>query len=36
MMKEYLDKSTLLDYLRARVEMGEYVVNDDKNEREKI
>lgn len=29
MMKEYLDKSTLLDYLRARVEMGEYVVNDD-------
>lgn len=28
-MKEYLDKSTLLDYLRARVEMGEYVVNDD-------
>ena len=29
MMKEYLDKSTLLDYLRARVEMGEYVVNDN-------
>lgn len=29
MMKEYLDKSTLLDYLRARVEIGEYVVNDD-------
>lgn len=29
MTKEYLDKSTLLDYLRARVEMGEYVVNDD-------
>lgn len=28
-MKEYLDKSILLDYLRARVEMGEYVVNDD-------
>lgn len=28
-MKEYLDKSTLLDYLRARVEIGEYVVNDD-------
>ena len=28
-MKEYLDKSTLLDYLRARVEMGEYVVNGD-------
>lgn len=29
MIKEYLDKSTLLDYLRARVEMGEYVVNED-------
>lgn len=28
-MKEYLDRRTLLDYLNARVEIGEYVVNDD-------
>ena len=28
-MKEYLDRKSLLDYLRARVEIGECVVNDD-------
>ena len=28
-MKEYLDRKTLLDYLNARVEIGECVVNDD-------
>lgn len=28
-MKEYLDRKFLLDYLRARVEIGECVVNDD-------
>ena len=28
-MKEYLDKKTLLDYLDARVKIGECVVNDD-------
>lgn len=28
-MKEYLDRKLLLDYLRARVEIGECVVNDD-------
>lgn len=28
-MKEYLDRRTLLDYLNARVEIGECVVNDD-------
>ena len=28
-MKEYLDRKSLLDYLKARVEIGECVVNDD-------
>ena len=28
-MKEYLDRKSLLDYLMARVEIGECVVNDD-------
>ena len=28
-MKEYLDRKSLLDYLRDRVEIGECVVNDD-------
>lgn len=28
-MKEYLDRKALLDYLNARAEMAEYVVNDD-------
>lgn len=28
-MKEYLDRKSLLDYLRARVEIGECVINDD-------
>lgn len=28
-MKEYLDRKALLDYLNARVEIGECVVNDD-------
>lgn len=28
-MKEYLDRKALLEYLRARVEIGECVVNDD-------
>ena len=28
-MKKYLDRKSLLDYLRARVEIGECVVNDD-------
>lgn len=28
-MKEYLDRKTLLDYLQARVEIAECVVNED-------